>query len=425
MAHRALIPLPAHTDPTETQCFQFVIPMDTEWLGMFFGALYQLTAWNSYDRDDDHTAAGIADKWKQIISDARESECGTDMTITFRQTDCLLEYSLDDGATWTTAYDGTDCLTAAIADGTILGGSALEDAIAAGKIAAGQQQGPTGAPAPGGCKDFYVTLSANQKWLCPCPIGDGDTITIDDARGGWTPDPTHYWYCPSGETYTLGGCAGGTGATDSGDPLPTVDHMRLVANYNDVWFDAYNQEYDVPDGVEETQLILQANDSEINNNLGSVTFHITICKNVLTYSWRIVMDFTLSSHHVFVYPSGFGYYATGVGFTTHFFPSPGNPNVQELDTSADTFTSFTMRRVTVYCNVPEIGASSNVVNLFKQDGSVFHTFNPSSGDNTLVWTGSEVMTSIHVSAQEYPVGSGSTVTISKMIIEGDGPMPGF
>lgn len=291
MPTKALIPIPQNTAPEGTKCFQFVVPLDSEWLGMFFGALYQLTAWNSYDRDEAHTAADIANVWKDIIATARASECGGAMTITFRQTDCLLEYSLDDGASWTTAYDGMDCLTAAIADGVILGGSAIDDAIAAGKIAPGQQQGPTPAPDVGFCKTFWVTLSANQLWRCPTPINGNYTITIEQCQGGWTPDPTHYWYCPSGETYTLGGCASGTGATDSGDPINTVNHMRLVANYGTTWFDAFNTTYLVPSSVTTPQdLFLQANDSDITNNLGSITCKVTVCHA----TWEHVWDFTVS-----------------------------------------------------------------------------------------------------------------------------------
>lgn len=303
MTHRALIPIPQNVDPVDTRCIQFTVPLDSEWVGMFFGALYQLTAWNSYDRDDDHTAKDIADRWKTIVEDARGSECGESMSITFRQTDCLLEYSLDSGATWETAYDGMDCLTAAIADGVILGGSALDDAIASGKISPGQQQGPTSAPGLGFCKDFYVTLSSNQKWICPVPIKGYYTIQVEDCRGGWTPDPTHYWYCPSGETYTFGGCAAGTGATDSGDPLNTVNHMRLVGNYGTTWIDLFDEFYIVPGSVTtDQQLYIQANDSDISNNLGSVTFHITICQS----TWTHVFNF-LSSDGGFS-PIVSGYY---------------------------------------------------------------------------------------------------------------------
>lgn len=51
------------------------MPDDPEWIGMFWGALYPLTAWNSYDRDDDHHGADIAAIWKDVIDAARGTDC--------------------------------------------------------------------------------------------------------------------------------------------------------------------------------------------------------------------------------------------------------------------------------------------------------------------------------------------------------------
>lgn len=359
MTHRALIPIPQNVDPVDTRCIQFTVPLDSEWVGMFFGALYQLTAWNSYDRDDDHTAKDIADRWKTIVEDARGSECGESMSITFRQTDCLLEYSLDSGATWETAYDGMDCLTAAIAGGVVLGGSALDDAIASGKISPGQQQGPTSAPGLGFCKDFYVSLSANQKWICPVPINGNFTITIESVVGGWTDDPSSGWWCPDGKNYILGQCVNSTESYDGSDPLTTAYHMRLIGYYGSTFFDAYNTTYLVPASVTtDQQLFLQPNDSDISNNLGSVTFHITVCKA----TWEHVWDFTIDDGgwSAFTSPITRAAYVAGRGWhrahetddysdrVTFYINTPGSVNVTMTYMQAQVETCTGVNNIGLY-----------------------------------------------------------------------------
>lgn len=72
MPTKALIPLPSASAPVGTKCHQFAIPDDSEWKGMFWGALDQLTRWNSYERDPGHTALAVASAWKDIVATARE-----------------------------------------------------------------------------------------------------------------------------------------------------------------------------------------------------------------------------------------------------------------------------------------------------------------------------------------------------------------
>jgi hypothetical protein len=75
MGQKALIPLPTGGIPSTNRCVQVLVPDSPEFLGMFYGALYQLTVWDSYDRDDTHLAKDVADTWKVVVSDARNSSC--------------------------------------------------------------------------------------------------------------------------------------------------------------------------------------------------------------------------------------------------------------------------------------------------------------------------------------------------------------
>lgn len=125
MPTKALIPIPQNMTVVGSQCIQVSLPDDAEWKAMFWGALYQLTAWNSYDRDDAQSGAYCAGIWKSILADARASECA--MPISFRRTStCLTEYSEDGGTTWNTLYNGDDCLTQQLLEGRVAPGNPTE-----------------------------------------------------------------------------------------------------------------------------------------------------------------------------------------------------------------------------------------------------------------------------------------------------------
>lgn len=76
MPTQALLPIPQNLAPGNFSCYQFQLPLDPEWLAQFFGALDQLTRWNSYQRDASHHASAIAQQWKEIIANARADVCG-------------------------------------------------------------------------------------------------------------------------------------------------------------------------------------------------------------------------------------------------------------------------------------------------------------------------------------------------------------
>ncbi len=75
MSKAAKIPLPSNLAPDIFKCLPFNVPDDQEYIGMFFGALYQLTVWSSYDIDGTLAGKTVADVWKGVIDDARHSEC--------------------------------------------------------------------------------------------------------------------------------------------------------------------------------------------------------------------------------------------------------------------------------------------------------------------------------------------------------------
>lgn len=75
MPTKALIPLPTEPHPDAFTCVRIAIPNDSEWKAMFWGALDQLTRWNSYDRDEAHTGKDVANQWLAAVETARERAC--------------------------------------------------------------------------------------------------------------------------------------------------------------------------------------------------------------------------------------------------------------------------------------------------------------------------------------------------------------
>lgn len=156
----------------------------------------------------------------------------------------------------------------------------------------GGQVPPQSTPAIGTCTDFNVTLQARDKWLLPFPLNAGDTVQITNPQGGWS-DGTFNWYCPTGAFYTLGAC--GTGSAPVGsDPIPSISHMRLIGQLGTTagagFVDMISSIYTVAPGVVNQQFTLQANDSTLSDNQGSITFKVTVCRaNVAT--WLSINDF--------------------------------------------------------------------------------------------------------------------------------------
>lgn len=113
------IPIPSVIDPPESMAVTLCVPKNTEHLAAFFGALYQLTVWTSWQRNGTNEGKQVADvwwryflSWDQSINDIDcedgMSDCCTEPAITRRvnPTTGLIEQSTNGGATWTPAAGG-------------------------------------------------------------------------------------------------------------------------------------------------------------------------------------------------------------------------------------------------------------------------------------------------------------------------------
>ena len=268
--------LPANVHPSDNVCISLVIPNDPAYIQAVIGALYDTTIWISWQRDAANTAIQASTVMKACWETMLAAIGACPVSVQFRQPDdCHLQASFDAGATWSTIFDAYSC-------GYGAGLQAISDKIHDGTLATNPQPAGQGGGTSGQCYDYDVTLSGSGTFVFPVAIDAKDVVTVSLVSGAWSDGAggiLSYWYCAEGGSYLLGGCEGGGKHTVSTDPAPSIYHMRLIALINGANpVDAFNTTFIVPSGISGGQLTLQANDSPLNDNLGSITFHAQVCK---------------------------------------------------------------------------------------------------------------------------------------------------
>lgn len=261
------------------------IPINCAWLPYIAGALTQLllqSTWRVNSDDELFRVQGqafdliakisciqlpsLADLCTQFGNSGAETE-----EFMIRQNPsnpCELQTSVD-GINWCTFADLSKCIPAN------------------GQPGSGSQQ-----PSPGGGQACYqAKMQGSGKWLLPTNVNSGDVIVVSGTNGAAT-DGSGIWYCPNGQTYFLGACAGAT-TTSSGDPLNTSPHMSLIAKINGVYYEMYNATLTVPGGVTNSIVEFQLNDSSLSDNFGEIDFQACVTNNA-TAAWTKTFDFTTS-----------------------------------------------------------------------------------------------------------------------------------
>lgn len=186
---------------------------------------------------------------------------------------------------------------------------------------------------PGQCVTYLLVLSAREQILLPCLLQEGYEITIFGQEGaasdgsGWISDlDLSYWFCPNGNQYGLDGTSptiqigcyeNPTGApfTDPHDPLPTANHMALIANISGTFYDVGETGtfITVPSGVENGLSAFQLNDSSIGDNTGNITFYVTVCNPEETDNHCFELDFTAGDGSAFGFHLQGGSWSGGTG----------------------------------------------------------------------------------------------------------------
>jgi hypothetical protein len=332
----AVYPLPDNLNPHLTLCVQLTIPNDKQYYQQLWSLINVATIWMAWDRDNAHSGAVVADTWKKIIKTLQVCQGetptftsdGADTEMSIRQNPenpCELQSS-QDGTNWCTFVDLSKCTNFGNQTGT----------------------GTTPPPPNGGTTQYCNMLQASSKYLVPVAVSTGDTIKLDDASGAGN-DPTVSglnltWRLPNGNQF-FAGTDVGFPTTDSADPLPSTNHMQLIAGIGDtpVFLPlTVGSAVTVPSGVSNAQLWIQVNDSVLLDNHGSYSICVTVKNNQVSEGCRSG-NFALTPYSFLIPNDSIGHpmaiWTGGIGFES-----------QDTQESGSNF----QRRTNTYINLPSI-----------------------------------------------------------------------
>ena len=258
--------LPKVIEPPDTVCFQIPVPNDPAYLQAFFGVIYDLTLWISWQRDAAHTGVKAAARMKQVYNALAAGLLTCDTSALNFDGEELMA-SLCESLRW---HDGK---LQALCCGAWVDIPGFEGVVAGGAT----QPPPGGVLSPGECQSFSAVLQGSGQFLLPNPVQAGYTIVVDGASGGWT-DGSGSWYCPDGSQYVLGGCNPAGKHHIGGDPSATAYHMQLIALINGIYYPINGPTtINVPAGTPASQVTFQANDASLTDNGGSINFQVQVC----------------------------------------------------------------------------------------------------------------------------------------------------
>jgi hypothetical protein len=127
-------------------------------------------------------------------------------------------------------------------------------------------------------------MPASALWLLPTLVSSGDVLEITSITGAGNDGALIRWQCPSGLTFFTGACLPNSGATDGGDPLPSVFHMRILYLIDGTYYDAMAGQFTVPGGIANKEVDLLVNDAALADNSGSYQFEVCVTNNA-ALSW--------------------------------------------------------------------------------------------------------------------------------------------
>jgi len=382
----SLIPIPATIAPTTTKCFQINVPNDPTHIAAFMGVLSKLATWYVWQDDAAHSGQDLAAVWRDVIDGIEECSM-------FRQRDgCLLQVSRDGGTTWSTIYNGFDCL-----------------------IANPAQPGAGGSVPRGDCRQYIVDLPATGQWFLPFSISDGDSVQLLQPGGIWSDGTGLTLYCYDGKIYAAGGCSGG--GVNLTDPLPTAFHMSVILAYGagPTAFPLTTVPFVIPGGTGAQDMWIQANDAILGDNFGGANFSVLICRT----GWSHDFDFLVSDGGFTgranspAWQSGVGWHDTdGQSCYIHF---------QLLHNTTFTKISNTCSMNGGTPGYEGAAISKDVGGVHSdvfRDNSLGH-----SPGGTLVWTGSLAMNSGDFLGSDWNGETGHYVRQTAFHFEGTGTDP--
>lgn len=329
-----------------TICALLQIPDNPAYIAAFKGHLAQLGRWHIWDKTytpDDTRASEAAQLWRTLLAETLViGDCATMGVTNLRVQDCELQAQFTGSEEWIVIGTFADCadtraqqlIDSLIADGTLIGVQGIQDLIADGTLIGSPQQAPEPRPQEGTCKDFYITLDGNGKWLCPVPIYAGDSIEVIAVSGGWG-DGGGDWRCPDGRKYLLGECLGAEIFIGT-DPKPSIPHMVLIGHDGSTYWDMRQGTVHTPTLTVQA-FALQANDATIADNWGSVNVHVRVCANTYAGDCAPANRYLTWAETEYCYTGNQTpaqlWHDTGIGGSVQFNPppTPGFPRAFVID----------------------------------------------------------------------------------------------
>jgi len=395
--------------PPRTRKFVICVPDERFYIAAFRGLLIELTYSKNWQRDTAHTAAVVSRVWQAALESVLCDDClipgivesDDDMQFRIKPDDpCIIQTLCGDG-TWLDWYDPRGCIPGSVS-----------------------QPAPGGDVPVGECRSYDVKLDGNGLWKLPVSVQAGDTITITAADGGWHDGTLTTWRCANGEPYGLGMCGGAT-ITDSGDPLPAEPHMILIASYGQgpTYEVAYNATITIPDGTPASDLVFQANDGDLTDNSGSISFHVEYCRsnvNQWCAAWNATNGWTGFT--------GTAQYGCAPTLTAGVWDSCLNSYPYQGSLITGTFvlpSGTTINRIVLTANTTDTNAGSNGIDITDLNGGSFSKHAPGPGTPQVIDYPGVVITGTATINAIANGASGSPTQILQVKVYGEGPTPSW
>lgn len=401
--------LPTPADPPDDLCYIVRVPNSLLHVAAFMGAIYDLSLWWNWERDDAHTGAIVARRWRKSWYALKRVECEP---VLAGPPDCEDECMVCCIECVNGVLSQKDC------DGNWV---PIKGCAPTG----GSSSGPAPQPAPGGGQQAYdKCLDARNQWLLPTTVSTGDQINLVGFSGAWN-DPDAdviLWRGPQGLQYFAGAYIPGTTLLVGTDPLPTAPHMSLIAIIAGVKYSLVGGTFTVPGGISNQSVLIQANDSNIGDDQGDVCFTLNVTNNQVI-TWTQTLDYSQSGWGFQPARSGgtetpVAIYTFGAGWT-EVQNVDGEGSTQDIIFSTVPFTATSIKF---------FGTCSPAANCIISDGDAHDIFTSlasasENGDFELDWTGNFTFThGLRLDIQQPGVPAG-TATIKKVVITGSGANP--
>lgn len=398
-------PLPP-ADNGERICVTLKIPSDATSIGNFVGALYTLARWNNYLPDPSGARRNkpTADIWRDIITAMRFTICPDGITHEPIE-ESEYEMSLCEQLRWQDGKLQALCC----GEWTDIPGQPAP-------VGGSGQPGGGGTPDPGQCLSYHGNFEAKNQWYCPAIVNAGDTITFTNISGAGQDGTSAItsWRCPDGTLFFAGTCGASPGYHASGDPSATAFHMQLIAQINSTFYPiTEGGVITIPSGVVNAPILVQANDANIADNLGSYAFDVEVCNNAAA-TFSHTFDFTLSD----------GGWIPDVT-TTPWTPGTGwvltvNGSIPQASPYID-FSTRTLTSIAFYYTAKSGSYNDNTIRAGIGGGTAVKS-NALADPSPTTWLGSQSSNEVNFLFTHSGSSTG-TVTLTKCVVTGIGTDP--